>query len=136
METITKRYNTTRKQVRNYINSLEDSFRNRNEFKEEVKRVLSELGETDRYQTKWYNLVLKMLDERTNMDIPRSQITLLGWLKNNDQWYVPVSTRLLDINDWKYYEVIHYFNDTNFLVYCWNGRKNMNEGRLYKAKIK
>lgn len=137
METITKRYTTTRKRVRDYINSLEDSFNNRNEFKEEVKRVLSELlEETDRHQIKWYKLVLKMLDERTNMDIPRSQINLLAWLKNNDEWYFPVSTRLLDIDDWRNYEVLHYFNDNNFLVYCWNGKKNMNDGRLFKAKVK
>ncbi len=137
METITKRYTTTRKRVRDYINSLEDSFNNRNDFKEEVKRVLSELlEETDRHQIKWYKLVLKMLDERTNLDIPRGHINLLGWLKNNDEWYFPHSSRLLDIDDWKYYEVLHYFNDNNFLVYCWNGRKNTNDGRLYKANFK
>jgi len=64
----------------------------------------------------------------------KENIELLSWLKNNETWYVPTSKALIDINSYFNFEVLHYFNDDNFLVFCWH--ENKADGRLFKAKLK
>lgn len=64
----------------------------------------------------------------------KENIELLSWLKNNDTWYTPINKALVDINEYYNFEVIQYYNDYNFLVYCWFDNKK--DGKLFKAKIK
>lgn len=63
-----------------------------------------------------------------------NEIELTAWLKNNETWYVPSNGNLLNISNFKNFEIIHYYNGNNFLVYCWDADKI--DGRLFKAKLK
>lgn len=64
----------------------------------------------------------------------KENIQLMAWLKNNEEWYYPENEKFLDIDNFSRYEVLHYHNKDNFLVYCWDAEKT--DGRLFKAKYK
>lgn len=67
----------------------------------------------------------------------KNEIKLLAWFKNNIEWYYPDKKVFLNINNWDNYEIIHYYDDTNFLVYCWNGNDKLKQdNRLFKAERK
>lgn len=142
METLSKKYYVTKKRVAEYIQSLEsgystDGFKTRSTLKAEIRAMMnSELVKTDSNQLKFFNAVIKALNVNDDMDIPKDKIMLLGWLKNNEQWYYPFDLFDLRLDNWENYEIIHYVNKDNFLVFCWNGKKNYNNSRLFKAKVK
>ena len=64
------------------------------------------------------------------------KIKLLSWFKNNQEWYTPENQEFLDLECWEHFEIINWYNRDNFLVYCWNGEKENQESRLYKATFK
>ena len=134
---IDKKYYVTKRQVSDFINSLKSPTKSASDFKDEIRTLISELDVIhDKAQIKFYSAVIKELSKRDDINIPRNTIRLVAWLKNNTEWYYPMTKNLLDIDVWSNYEVIHYFNDENFLVYCWNGEKVKNDGRLYKGCLK
>lgn len=70
------------------------------------------------------------------MNIPKENIILLSWFKNNVEWYIPTNNDFLTFDSWEHFEILHYYNDNNFLVYCWNGLIKCESSRLFKAKVK
>lgn len=57
------------------------------------------------------------------------QIKTLAWLKNNEEWFYPVKRQLwMSLKAWDSFEVLHYYNDDNFLVYAWNDNEPKAEG--------
>jgi len=66
------------------------------------------------------------------MALSKEKIELLSFFKNNVEWYVPTNKTLLDIDEFKHYEIISFYAHDNFLVLCWNETKL--DARLFKAK--
>lgn len=137
MESIYKGYKVTKQRVAKYIESLESTYKSREDFKVDIINMMnSELVKTDKYQLRFYNAVIDQLSVKNEMDIPKHEIQLVAWFKNNEEWYYPFDFKGLHLDDWEHYEIIQYYNPRNFLVFCWNGSKRYNNSRLYKAKIK
>ena len=65
----------------------------------------------------------------------KENIELLSYLKNNETWFVPENKNILSLEIFDKFEVIHYHNDNNFLVFAWMDNDKL-MGRLFKAKLK
>lgn len=58
--------------------------------------------------------------------------TVACWLKNNEEWYYPVSKETLDLHRFKHVELLSTSSVGGHLIYAWDDDKEF--GRLFRTK--